>query len=160
MTSKGAAPEELPRPEGTARWRILLLAVIALGASGLMVELLLLEHWLVAPQFAPLLTLTLILASAAAVGFRPNPRTLRAFRAMMAWAVVAGLLGIGFHLRDNLAFEREIAPDASVVSVVWNALRGATPLLAPGSLVQLGLVGLVFTYGHPRLHTSHETETS
>lgn len=68
-----------------------------------------------------------------------------------ALAVGVGLVGIGFHFLDNWAFEREISPDATSAALVLPVLRGATPLLAPGSLLQLGLVGLVFTYRHPAL---------
>ena len=32
-------------------------------------------------------------------------------------------------------------------------LRGATPALAPGAMVQLGLLGLAFTFRHPVLET-------
>ena len=142
------------------RLRALLLAIVALGAIGLLVELLLLEHWIARPQLTPLVTLALILAATIAVVVRPGRRTLGGFRVVMAWAVIAGLAGIGFHLRDNLAFEREVTPDASLASLVWHALRGATPLLAPGSLVQLGLVGLVFAYGHPGLRTSNDKENA
>lgn len=160
MTPNGAATETVGPQRAVPRWRTLLLAVVALGAAGLLVELLLLEHWLVTAQLTPLVTLSLILAGTAMVAVRPAPRTLRAFRAVMLWAVLAGLLGIGFHLRDNLAFEREVAPDATTASAVWHAIRGATPLLAPGSLIQLGLVGLVFTYAHPLLDDPHELEIS
>lgn len=154
---EGRTPGSTGVDPAGARWRTLLLAVVALGAAGLLLELLLLEHWMAAPQLTPLVTLSLVLAVILAVAFRPGRRSLRAFRAVMAWAVFAGLLGIGFHLRDNVAFEREVTPDASVASLTWHALRGATPLLAPGSLIQLGLVGLVFTYRHPGLHyRSHE----
>jgi len=129
---------------------------VGLGAAGLLAELLLLEHWSATPQLTPLVTLTLVLGATAAVVGRQNHRTLGTFRVVMAWAVLAGLAGIAFHLRDNLLFEQEIAPDASLLSLTWRALRGATPLLAPGSLVQLGLVGLAFTYHHPGLHGRDE----
>ncbi len=139
--------------------RALLLALVAVGAVGLLVELLLLEHWLVRPQLIPLATLICILFATVLVWKRPNPRLLRVFRGVMIWTVLAGSAGIGFHLRDNLAFEREIAQEASPVSVLAEAVRGATPLLAPGSLLHLGLVGLAFTYKHPglRRHLSHST---
>ena len=36
--------------------------------------------------------------------------------------------------------------------LLWQAIRGKTPpLLAPGALMQLGLVGLAYTYKHPAL---------
>ena len=139
------------------RLRAFLLAIVALAALGLLTELLLLEHWTSNVQLVPLATLAAVLAASGAVAARPRRRVLRTFRALMVWASVVGFVGIGFHLRDNLAFEREVTPEASVPHVTWHALRGATPLLAPGSLVQLGLIGLVFTYRHPALCTEGPT---
>ena len=159
MTSRnGHVPASAGSNTREDRWRTLLLMVLALGAVGLTLELLLLEHWMVTPQLTPLVTLLLVLMVTVAVAFRPDRRSLRAFRAVMVWAVVAGFVGIGFHFRDNLAFEREVTPAASFSSLTWHAVRGATPLLAPGSLIQLGLVGLVFTWGHPGLRSHKETE--
>ena len=37
------------------------------------------------------------------------------------------------------------------LELVWEALKGATPALAPGAMAQLGLVGLAFAYRHPLL---------
>jgi hypothetical protein len=141
-------------------WRRLLLVVIALGTIGLLIELLLLGHWISTAQLIPLSTLGLMLIATGLVAVRAERRPLRAFRASMVWAVVAGLMGIGFHLRDNVAFEREIVPDASGASILWHALQGATPLLAPGGLVQLGLIGLIFVYGHPGLRHQLDQDIS
>lgn len=132
--------------------RALLLALVGVGALGLLTELTLIGHWTAAPQFVPLLTLAAALAATVVVAVRPSRTTVSAFRAVMAVAVLAGLGGIGFHFFDNWAFEREVTPDASAVALLWPVLRGATPLLAPGSLVQLGLAGLVTTYRHPAFH--------
>lgn len=131
--------------------RTVLLVLVGVGALGLLVELALLEHWTAAPQFVPLATLTLVLVATASALVRPDRTTLRLFGAVMILAVVAGLTGIGFHFFDNWAFEREVAPDASAVAILGPVLTGATPLLAPGSLVQLGLTGLVAIYRHPAL---------
>lgn len=135
----------------TGRLRMLLLALVAFGATGLVVELLLLEHWEAVAQYTPFLTLGAALAMALAVGIRPGAGTLKAFRLIMALVVVAGMAGIGFHLADNLAFEREVTPDAPLGALLRAAFTGATPLLAPGALVQLGLLGLILTYRHPAL---------
>lgn len=148
------------RQDSRIGWRTLLLMVVGLGAFGLMIELLLLEHWIARAQLIPLSTLALMLVTTALVAVRAERHTLRAFRAVMAWAVMAGLMGIGFHLRDNLAFEREIVPDASGTSILWHALQGATPLLAPGSLAQLGLIGLIVAYGHPGLRFQTDRDIS
>lgn len=129
--------------------RALLLGLVGLGAAGLVVELALLEHWEELPQYAPFLVLAPALAAAAVLWRRPGRGTLRAFQGVMALAVLAGMAGIGFHFQSNWAFEREIVPEASTAERLWETIHGATPLLAPGSLVQLGLVGLALTYGHP-----------
>ena len=134
--------------------------VIALGTIGLLIELLLLGHWVSTAQLIPLATLGLMLIVTGLVAARAEPRTLQAFRVLMVWAVASGLMGIGLHLRDNVAFEREIVPDASGASILWHALQGATPLLAPGALVQLGLIGLIFAYGHPGLRHQLDKDIS
>lgn len=131
--------------------RTLLLALVGLGAAGLLVELTLLEHWMAAPQFVPWVTLTAVLVATVVVAVRPSRGAVLVFRAVTAFAVLAGLCGIGFHLFDNWAFEREVMPNASATALLWPVLQGATPLLAPGSLVQLGLAGLLSTYRHPAL---------
>jgi len=131
--------------------RALLLGLVGLGALGLLIELTLLEHWMAAPQFVPLLTLVAALSATVAVAVRPGHTTVSVFRGIMAVAVLAGLVGIGFHFFDNWAFEREVSPDASMAALLWPVLQGATPLLAPGSLLQLGLAGLVTAYRHPAL---------
>ncbi len=143
----------IPERHESGPIRTFLLALVALGAVGLLAELLLLEHWVARPQYVPLATLSLALGAAAIMALRPGPGTVRLFRVVMGLVVATGLVGIGFHLSDNLAFEREITPAASLGALFWEAIRGATPLLAPGSLVQLGLVGLVLTWRHPALNT-------
>jgi hypothetical protein len=49
---------------------------------------------------------------------------------------------VGLHYQGNVEFERELAPDASGLPLVWEALKGATPALAPGTMMLLGAVGL------------------
>jgi hypothetical protein len=40
--------------------------------------------------------------------------------------------------------------------LISKTLTGATPVLAPGSMSLLGLIGLAFTYGHPGLRSPEE----
>jgi len=63
--------------------------------------------------------------------------------------LVVGALGIYFHLRGNVEFALERDPSLTGAGLIWKALRGATPALAPGALAQLGLLGLLFSYKHP-----------
>ena len=63
--------------------------------------------------------------------------------------VASGGLGVALHYRGNEAFELEMYPSRAGFELVRETLTGATPVLAPGSMSLLGLVGLVVTYRHP-----------
>lgn len=131
--------------------RRLLLALLLLGIAGLAAELALLGHTDGLQQWVPLAALGAALVSAAAVALRPSPRTLRPFQGVMALCVAAGLLGLWLHLRGNLEWELESDPSLGGLPLLWAALRGATPTLAPGALAQLGLLGLALAHRHPAL---------
>ena len=90
--------------------RPLLLALVAIGAAGLEVELLLLEHYESAWQFTPLVLLVVVLVGAALVWRRPSPSTVRFFQAVMLLCVVAGVVGVFLHYRGNVEFELEREP--------------------------------------------------
>lgn len=143
--------------EGEGVLRRLLLAVVMIGIAGLGAELLLLEHFESVQQWIPLGVLGFGLLGGLALGLRPTRATVRLFQAAMVLAVAAGLLGLYLHYRGNAEFELE--SDASVrgLALVWAALRGATPALAPGAMVQLGLLGLILAYRHPALGTHVNT---
>jgi hypothetical protein len=131
--------------------RPLLLALVLFGAVGLVLELLLQEHYESPWQWAPLVVLAATLATGTAAWRTPGPRTLGAFRAVMVLCLVAGLVGFILHFKGNLEFALERDPDLSGLALIWKCLRGATPALAPGAMAQLGLLGLVYTYRHPAL---------
>ena len=128
-----------------------LLALVFIGAAGLVVELLLLEHFESALQFIPLALLAAVLGSATLLARRPSVRTIQIFRVVMALCVVAGGIGVFLHYRGNVEFELERQPLRHGLDLFWEAIRGATPALAPGALSQLGLLGLVYTFRHPAL---------
>jgi hypothetical protein len=140
--------------------RSLLLGLVLFGAAGLIAELFLMEHYDSWTQILPLAVLGWGLAVGASLAYRPTRRRVRVFQAVMGIAVLTGLVGLWLHYRGNAAFELEIAPSAKAFDLVWGALRGATPILAPGALVQLGLLGIIWSYHHPVLHprawTQHE----
>jgi hypothetical protein len=130
--------------------------VFFFGAMGLAAELLLLGHVERVTQWIPIVLIT---AGATAVGWqstRPSIPALRVVRVCSALLMAGGLLGLYLHLRGNAEFERELHPAAAGWTLWWDALRGATPALAPGALAQLGLVGLAYAW--PTLHRSPEEE--
>ncbi len=130
--------------------RRILLALVFLGTGGLAVELLLLEHIESTTQWIPLVCLGAGFATALLVALRPGRTPLRAFRFVMATFVAAGLLGVYYHYAGNVEFALERKPELRGFSLIWEALTGATPALAPGALAQLGLLGLAFAYRHPQ----------
>lgn len=131
--------------------RRLLLALVLFGTGGLILELLLLEHYESVWQWVPLGVLGAGFVGGVAVALGPTARCVRAFQALMALFVATGLLGLVLHYRGNAAFEREMDRSARGLGLVWSSLRGATPALAPGALIQLGLLGLILAFRHPAL---------
>jgi len=131
--------------------RQLLLALVLIGIVGLQVELALLRHAESATQWIPHIALMIGLIATAAVYFRPATATLRVFQAIMAAFLLVGAIGVCLHLRGNVEFALERDPSLTGAGLIWKALRGATPALAPGALAQLGLLGLLYSYKHPVL---------
>ena len=128
------------------------------GALGLVVELLLLEHYDSAWKLAPLIILVPTVVTSVVVWVKPTPRTLQVFRATMVLCVVTGAAGLILHYKGNLEFALERDPTLTGFALLWKGFRGATPSLAPGALAQLGLLGLVFAYRHPALDRAHSTD--
>ncbi len=131
--------------------RPLVLALVVFGMAGTLTELVLLEHFESAWQWAPFVALGAGLGSAGAHLVRRSAGTLRLFRAVMGGLVLVGLVGLAQHFLGNRAFELEMRPSMAGTTLVWESLKGATPALAPGVLIQLGLLGLLYTYRHPLL---------
>lgn len=132
-----------------ATLRSLLLAVLALALIGTAAELLLIGHTEEAWQVVPLVAIVLGLAGIGIVAFRPGRRAVQLFRGLMGCFIGVGILGVVLHYRGNAEFELEMRPSMAGLDLVWNALTGATPALAPGSMVQFGLLGLLATFRHP-----------
>lgn len=131
--------------------RPLLLALVAFSAIGLVPELLLLKHYESVWQVVPLILLVATLVATAIVWRRPSARSLQFFRVMMVLCLLAGGVGVILHGKGNIEWALERDDTLHGWPLIWKMLRGATPLLAPGAMAQLGLLGLVFTYRHPVL---------
>lgn len=129
--------------------RQMILGLVLLGIIGLIAELLLQEHFESATQIIPLASLGAGLATTILVARNPTQSTLRLFVVMMIVFVAAGVLGLVLHLKGNMEWALERNPELSGMTLMWKALTGATPALAPGALAQLGLLGLAWSYRHP-----------
>lgn len=127
------------------------LAIYLLGTVGILGELFLLPHTEDAVQWVPIVLLGLSLLVLGVHAIAPSRVTVRAFQGLMVLFVASGLLGLVLHYRGNVEFELEMQPGSSGWPLFWKAITGATPALAPGTMVQFGLLGLLFSYKHPKL---------
>ena len=111
---------------------------------GILIELLLLEHFEDALQIVPLGLLGLGVISLVWHARSPHRTSTRVVRAIMVLFLVSGVLGVFLHYRGNVEFERERRPQAGGWTLFREAMMGATPALAPGAMIQLGLLGLLY----------------
>jgi hypothetical protein len=141
----------LEESEALARIRGFLLATLAVGLAGTLAELVLLGHDESAQQWIPIVLLACGMLVVAWHAAAPRPITVRALQTTMVVFLATALLGIGLHYDGNVEFELEITPSMGGFELVKEALTGATPVMAPGAMGLLGLIGLAHTYRHPIL---------
>ena len=138
-------------PEVLVRVRRLLLATFGVGAIGMVLELLFLGHFESRWELVPLVLLAASVIALVWQASAPGRASVRAFQATMVLFVVSGGLGIGLHYDSNVEFELELYPSMSGLELIGKTLTGAVPVLAPGTMALLGLVGLASAYRHPCL---------
>lgn len=133
------------------RLRRFLLGLAAFMSVGTIVELVLTEHWGDAVQILPFVLAGFSFLLILAVLIRPQVGTLRLLRWVMGIALAGSLFGIYEHIENNIEFAREIQPNATTMTLLWNGFAGANPLLAPGILAFTAILALAATYYHPSL---------
>ena len=119
----------------------LLLAIFFGGLAGTAAELAFLEHYEDVWQYAPLIAIALGFAVGGWYAKRPTPDSLRAFQATLSLFVVTGLVGLWLHYRANVEFEVERDESLRGMRLFWEALGGAMPALAPGTMMFLAAIG-------------------
>ena len=134
-----------------ARLRRALFVVLGGGYVGISAELLLTGHYEDVLQLVPLAISVVSLVALAWYGAGGRAGSLRMLRAMMYLSLASGGIGAILHYRGNTEFELERAPDLSGFALFREAMTGATPALAPGTMILLGAIGLLATYRHPAL---------
>jgi hypothetical protein len=139
----GADPLELLRG--------LVLAVLVIGLLGTVTELVLLEHY---EQVLQLIPVALIAAALVTVAWQLISRTrasLRALEIIMILFVLAGFAGVVAHFHGSAEFQLDLNPAMSTWELVEKVMRAkAPPLLAPGMMLQMGLLGLIYVYSDIR----------
>ena len=146
----------------TAAIHRFLLILFVIGAVGTGTELLLLGHTEDLWQWAPLV---LLAASLVTLGWRvaargARARSLRVFQGTMILSVLSGVVGMWLHYHGNAEFELEMYPALQGLELFRESVTGATPALAPGTMLELGLLGLAYTYRHPAFSNEQHAATN
>lgn len=128
------------------RIRIALLLLVGAGIVGTATELLLIGHYEDAWQFVPLVLFGLGLGALGLHVTRPGRRSLLVLRVTMGLYVASGAVGTLLHYLGNVEFERERSPEISGLALFREAMTGATPALAPGTMMLLGALGLLYAF--------------
>jgi len=127
--------------------RRFLFAILLLGMGGTAVELLLLKHDEGKIQLVPLVLLGIGLAVVIWHGARPGRASAGMVRVTMLAFLAAGVAGVYFHYGANVSFQREGDPSLHGRALLMKVLEAKVPpALAPGVMIQLGLIGLAYTY--------------
>ena len=134
------------------RW---ILGVLILGLLGTVTELVLLEHYEQPMQFVPLILIVAALAVLVWEFRRRDAASRRAVQIVMALFVLAGFVGFVAHFHGSAEYQLELNPDMSNWELMEKVLRAkAPPLLAPGMMLQLGLLGLAYVFSDFRYRRS------
>jgi hypothetical protein len=129
-----------------------MLALLAFGLIGTGVELTLTEHYETGLQVIPLAVISLGLTVVAWHTLAPSALSIRVLRVTMGLFLLAGVVGMGLHFRGGAEFQVEIDPAQGGWEIFKKVMRAkAPPVLASGTMVQLGLLGLLYVYKHPAL---------
>ena len=128
-----------------------LLALLVVFMTGTAVDLMLLDHHEGAWQLVPLVLVVAGIGVAAWSG-GGSSRAITAMRILMVLFVAAGFAGMVLHYLGNREFQLEMDPALSGWALLGKAVTSkAPPALAPASMIQMGLLGLLYTYQHPAL---------
>jgi hypothetical protein len=138
------------RTESTSLLRPLILVIMGIGTLGILGELLLLEHYRFDSQWIAVTLTVLTGVCSVTLVFNLNARVMRVVQLALLLVVLGSAFGVLEHVKTN--YDRmEKGSNVSGLSLIWQALKGSAPALAPGALAQLGLLGLLFTHKHPNL---------
>ncbi len=125
---------------------LLVLSVLLFGGA-------LIELWLVGHTEDTIQLLAFLLAVAGALAaftrlFVSGRVMVRILGVLMVLVILGSLFGVVMHMIGNVEFEQEINANAPTSTLLWKALQGGNPLLAPGILAVAAILSLAATYRH------------
>jgi hypothetical protein len=137
------------------RLRLWVLGVIVLGLIGTMTELILLEHDEQALQFVPLVLMVVGAGVLAWYAARGDTASLRSLQVVMGLFVLSGFAGMAAHFNGSAEYQLELNPDLGTFELLDKIVHAkAPPLLAPGMMMQMGLLGLAYAFTDIRYRRS------
>jgi len=132
--------------------RSLLLVLVAGGMIAVGTDLLLLGHYKDSNQLIPLTVSGATLVGIAWTAVRPGVAAIRVLQFLMLCCIGTGVIGITLHGKGGIAHQRELDPSLTGQPLFWKVVAAPDPpVMSPGIMVQLGLLGLLYTYRHPTL---------
>ena len=131
--------------------RSFLLGVAAFFFLGSIAELYLLEHYIETRQWIPIILSAAGFVLCTWAWLRPSKGLLKMLQGLMILVALASLYGMYLHFMGNFQFEKEINPSFTTIEVLWPAIKGSNPLLAPGMLLATAILAAGGTYRHPAL---------
>lgn len=137
-----------------ARIRQFLLIISAGVFIMTVTELFFLSHWTETIQLLPFALSGWGLIVLALAYFKPRARTINVLRWSMVVIGLCSLIGIYEHMANNLGFQMEIQPNATLWELITATLEGANPVLAPGILMLGAAIGWTAAYQHSALDQS------
>lgn len=130
--------------------RRLILALLTFGLSATVVDLFGLAHYQEPWQIVPIAFIIFSLLIVLWHIFTGSTASLQALKMLMPVLILVGITGVFLHLKGSMAFQLEANPDLSGWPLLKKLLKAkAPPALAPGIMVQLGLLGTIYGYRHP-----------
>ena len=147
------------QPKGSAdplgMLRLWILGVMVLGLLGTVVELVLLSHYEQPVQLVPVVLIVLALIVLAWHVMGHSVASLRVLMGLMILFVLAGFAGFVAHFHGSAEFQLDLEPSLSTWELLDKVMRAkAPPLLAPGMMMQLGLLGLAYVFSDKRYRRS------
>ncbi len=135
--------------------RLWILGVMVLGLLGTVVELVLLSHYEQPVQLVPVVLIVLALIVLAWHVMGHSAASLRVLMGLMILFVLAGFAGFAAHFYGSAEFQLDLEPSLSTWELLDKVMRAkAPPLLAPGMMMQLGLLGLAYVFSDKRYRRS------
>src|SRR5262245_32341948 len=131
--------------------RSIILAVIVIGLMGTGLELVFVDHFEGTAQWVPIVLICLAFLVLGAYGLVRVAALLRVFQAVMIMFIVSGFAGIAFHFQHDVQHAEKDHPGIQGTELFQSAVAQEAPLLAPGTMIELGILGLAYVFRHPAL---------